>query len=759
MKAMTSLTRWKLMSGLLVALLAHAWWPESAQSQRASARRMKPGMPLRITAAAAGISLDDLVAKLLAARSVEEVRELAETLGTVGDDHAIDELTPLLTDPRTGVSEALVSAFGHIATEHAVDVIAPFTRDARTDMRISAIEALGATHQASAEAPLIDIAQDASLDLQLRTTAIWSLGTIGSDGSIAVLEQIAATGAQDLMTSATTALSRIDSQPAHEAIGRLIDAPSIEVARAALAAITVVDDDLFAKLSELINGSDRTLAANAVDAIAHAGGRALPILKQVAIEGPNDARGTAVAALATIDSPEAIETLRSLLEDDDADVVSSVLTAISGLQSDEARDLLISAALSDNESTSARAVEFLLTRSGPEVEEALVEVCKQHTGVRIQVLRHLVAIGHAQGKALALELAHSSDDDERLLGIRIFAEAGTSDALEVALMLVRNEHGPIKLDALALLDSTQAGEPAVFELLRDTIRTGTPDEIKVALRVLSRNSSPEARDAIMSALSNSDMEIVATAIGALEKFRMTPEMTNALRSAADAHPELRVAVMQQLFNAGSPAAIDIAEKLIHSDNSYDVESTFRALENANTPLAVDLLIRVAQDREPSTRAYALRSMTYIKDKRTVEVAMRALRDQDSSVRQAATSVLANSRTDASKSALLDFTRSSDPNDRLAAVSALRGVTDDRVLARMKELAHDSSYNVAYNALEMFVDYSDNAAALREILMNESVQIDLRLRAGGVLRDRGRADPTAAAMLEQLEGERYGYDDE
>lgn len=756
---MTSLTRWKLMSGLLVALLAHSWWPDDAKTRRAGARHMKPGMPLRISASAAGISLDDLVAKLHAARSVEEVRELAETLGTVGDDHAIDELTPLLSDPRTGVSEAVVSAFGRIATEHAVDVIAPFTRDARSDMRMSAIEALGATKQSSAEPALIDIAQDASLDMQLRITAIWALGSIGSDGSIAVIEQIAATGAPDLMSTATASLARIDSDPARAAIGRLIDSPSIEVARAALSAITVVDDELFEKLSDLVTGSDRTLAANAVEAIAHAGPRALPILKQVAIEGPNDARGTAVTALATIDSPEAIETLRTLLEDDDADVVGAVLTALSGLQSDEARDLLISAALSDNESTATRAVEFLLTRSGPEVEEALIEVCKQHDGLRQQVLRHLVAIGHAQGKALALELAHSPEDDLRLLGIRIFAEAGTNESLEIALELVRNEHGPIKLDALALLDSTQAGEPAVFELLRDTVRTGSPDEVKVALRVLGRNSSPEARDVIISALSNSDTEIVSTAIGALEKFRMTPEITNALRSVADAHPELRVVVMQQLFNAGSPAAVDIAEKLIHSEDSYEVESTFRALEQANTPLALELLIRAAQDRGPATRVYALRSMTYMKDKRTVEVAMRALRDQEPSVRQAATGVLANSHSDAARSALLDLTHSADPNDRLAAVTSLRGVTDDRTLTRLKELAHDPNYSVAYNALEMFVDYADNPAALCEIFMNESVNVDLRLRAGSVLRDRGRADATVAALLEQLEGERYGYPDE
>ena len=78
---------------------------------------------------------------------------------------------------------------------------------------------------------------------------------------------------------------------------------------------------------------------------------------------------------------------------------------------------------------------------------------------------------------------------------------------------------------------------------------------------------------------------------------------------------------------------------------------------------------------------------------------------------------------------------------------------------MKELAHDANYSVAYNALEMFVDYTTNAAALRELLFSDSLNVDLRLRAGGVLRDRGRVDPAADALLEQLEGERYGYSDD
>lgn len=77
---------------------------------------------------------------------------------------------------------------------------------------------------------------------------------------------------------------------------------------------------------------------------------------------------------------------------------------------------------------------------------------------------------------------------------------------------------------------------------------------------------------------------------------------------------------------------------------------------------------------------------------------------------------------------------------------------------MRELARDSNDNVAYSALETFVDYSNNQQALRDIVSSATVNIDLRLRAGNALRERGRLDPAMTAVLEQLEAERYGHVD-
>src|ERR1043165_3311251 len=98
---MKSLTRWRLCCGVLSALLAYSWFGGSSPEAPASAqshRTPRGGMQVHVDAKAAGISLDELVEKLLAAKTVDQVQELAKTLGTVGNDKSIDAVDSLVAD-------------------------------------------------------------------------------------------------------------------------------------------------------------------------------------------------------------------------------------------------------------------------------------------------------------------------------------------------------------------------------------------------------------------------------------------------------------------------------------------------------------------------------------------------------------------------------------------------------------------------------------------------------------------------------------
>ena len=130
---MTTLTRWKLATALLAAIAGYGVLikgddrtpntPAATVSARSGSLPKQYRRPLRLSADAAGIDKGELVARLLSAKTVKDVATLAEKLGIVGDDGAIDSVMPLLKDSRRGVPEAILGAFGQIGTEHAVDIL------------------------------------------------------------------------------------------------------------------------------------------------------------------------------------------------------------------------------------------------------------------------------------------------------------------------------------------------------------------------------------------------------------------------------------------------------------------------------------------------------------------------------------------------------------------------------------------------------------------------------------------------------------
>ena len=150
--------RWKLACALFAGLagysmLSHRGSANVPAAQAASRRASIPfelRRPLHVSAEAAGISRSDLVARVLRARSVRDVQTLTGKLAAVGDDQAVDQLSPLLGDGRRGVPEAILACYGGIGTEHAVQVLLEHTDDDRPQVRAAAIAALGSTQSEQA---------------------------------------------------------------------------------------------------------------------------------------------------------------------------------------------------------------------------------------------------------------------------------------------------------------------------------------------------------------------------------------------------------------------------------------------------------------------------------------------------------------------------------------------------------------------------------------------------------------------------------
>ncbi|HEX7837446.1 MAG TPA: hypothetical protein VF469_08285, partial [Kofleriaceae bacterium] len=121
---MTSTTRWKLACALFAAIAGYGMFshrggsnaPAAAATARTASIPFELRRPLRISAEAAGVSRTDLVERVLGARSVRDIQTLTEKLGAVGDDQTVDQLSPLLSDGRRGVPEAILACYGGIGT-------------------------------------------------------------------------------------------------------------------------------------------------------------------------------------------------------------------------------------------------------------------------------------------------------------------------------------------------------------------------------------------------------------------------------------------------------------------------------------------------------------------------------------------------------------------------------------------------------------------------------------------------------------------
>jgi HEAT repeat protein len=747
--------RWKLISLVLAGCMTYSWWSGDARSQIKSTgaqARSSSGLGGLIQGrSVATMSADEVVRQLFAAKDVEDIRTLAERLGAIGDNDAIEAVIPLLQDPRSGVPEAIAMALGMIATDHAVDVLIKTASDPRAELRIAAVDALAVTKNRRAESTLIEIAQrsgDAAQD-----SAISALGEIGSDKAIELLVEIAG-HPTDTGTSALSTLGRMESRKAKDAVIALVDSPNLSVAAAAISELDDIDAAMIEKLTAIVASGESDLVTSAVRAIARAGEPGLPALRVIALEGPLETRMTAIGELSAIDSPVALATLRTILENEDGRAADGAASALAAMNNDEAREALISAALSDKAGTT-RVVDYLMRQTGPEVEQALLVIAKSDSNQRWEAAEHLLRAGNAD--ALALAVAHArggSDSAVQLEAMQALADANTQPAIDALVQLVRSS-GSLKPKALAILGDARPDDAVVAKLLHESVQSSNHEEAAAAAAALAAVGTVDARDALIAALRSSDAAVALNAAESLAKFRLTDEVTAALRAAVVRHPAMRTTVMQQLLGAGSPLGLELAKQALAEGYSHDTYRVVSALERAGTAAAFDVLAHTARTAtDAQLRNEVIGSLGTTGDKRASDVLGQLLRDADPSVRGIAAHALGSVGTLQARGLLIGMSRSAAPDDRRMAAATLRRFEDPDSTRRLIELVRDPDASVAYTAIDGVSGRTEAVSALRALVLDANASHSSRRNAASALSSRGHTDPAIDELLASYER----YDD-
>jgi len=742
--------RWKLVCGALAALTILSWWHREggAPAVAHGAPSRAELRPVWINAKPTQFSNDELVKRLLATRNVAELRILAGKLAVVGDDVAIDRLMPLVSDHRPGVPEAILGAFAAIGTDHAADVLLGFATDRHSAVRALAVEALGTTHQERIESVLVGIARDPADPAQ--GSAVTALGELATDHAVETLYELALSGTE-LGTSALSVLSTITSPSATMALRKLIDAPTTRIATAAIESITTVDDELLARLSRIVKDGETDLVPAALKALALAGEPGVPLLRETALHGHTTYRPAAIEALAGIASPQALATLREILDHGDADSADNAASAMVTINTDEARTLLINAALSDRAGPT-HAVKHLIELDGADVDQALLEIAKGHSIERDDVLKRLLTAGNEEALRLVTRDATSGPESARFAAIGALGEARTPAATEALLAVVRGSTRDVALAALRTLASTRPEDPKVGALLRDSLHSGDASSATIAASALQKLGTDEARDALIGALGSGDEVVAAIAARSLEGFRMTGATSAALAAAASAHPELASQMMGQLLAAGSPAGIRLAESALASGDAGSSINAIDALATSATPEAFDLLARSTRASDADVRARALAVLGTSGDDRAAALLTQGLHDGEPTVRQAAATTLGALGTPQARDALIDLTRSANVEDRAVAISSLRGFDDPNATRRLGELIRDPDPSIATAAIEAVGGSEDASAALAALAADPNAAPSVRQSAAASLRARGELDPGTEAAVDQLFGD-------
>lgn len=704
--------------------------------------------PVRATPDALGVSTADLVDRIRHAKSLRDVAPVIEKLGVVGNDDAIDALAPLLADQRQGFAETILGLYAHIDTEHAVDLLLAHVHDDRPQVRYAAITALGTTLAARAETTLLDLSKQFDDDQEM-SGVLAGLAELGTDRAVARLVELANGKQDDVAQLATQSISSVESPAAATALRKLVDSKNDKVASVALGLLDTIDDTLMTKLVAIVRAKgDAEQVQSALVALGQAGERALPVLRDVALHGDERAAEVAVASISTIGGPHAMPILGELLKSSQAGVVRSAAQVLANMGTADTRKLLMAAARTET-GDRPDILSTLVDLTTPDVDVFLRDIAKHGTHAQQRVvLARLLKTNDASALAIATDLATKGDRDERFEAMRMLLESPKGAA--IVLDIARRERGTARMMVLGMLASHEPVAPGVVKLLTEQLTSGGREEATYAASELGQIDTPEARQALLDALGQSDGDLAAMAASSLVGAKMSDATKAALLTAARGNSRIFVSIIYPLVQAGIPEGEQLVKEAIDGNDEDSATQAVSAIAQKDTPEARQLLQRALVSNKWSVKQTAIYSLTQLGDW-GIDTLVQLAHDQDSQTATAALQSLAQIGSERAEAAILDAGRSPKADTRLATVNALALLDDARTTKLLAKLVRDSDASVAAAAIHAVQSGGPEIeAALADLVDDTRADVGLRTAAAHQLVQlRAKLGRTTEANIKAL----------
>lgn len=495
---------------------------------------------------ARGLADDDIAARRVAAARLHEL--------------PLSSAAPLIVsameDPDTDVRLHAARAAVALHMPDAPDRILAWLSETDARLRLAACELLRATAPANAVQPLTRVLGDANADVRL--AAATTLGVLGSTEAVPSLLGHLDDPSPEARAAVVVALGRIgDPRAVVPLLGKAQDA-SPEVRRmtvrvlgdlgdprAASALLLALRDKMQSVRVEAIESLGRLRAPEAVAALSPLG------LDRSSLP----ARNAAVAALARIGSPPAIDAMLAALEADDPSVERSTVR--------QAFLRLGAAAI-------PRLTDAIRSSSSP----ALV------SGACL-VLGEL----HAPGAATIVVDAVQRGQVPARIGLRALAELGEASALPFVLEMLDQPSPPVRRAAIdaarSMLDPSRPDGRAVDPVAARLRDSHLSTEERVALAdLLGRTGAPRAAELLAELTKSKDRPLALAAITALGHVGQARQDALLIDLLGDADPNTRLAAAVSLSQSAAPSTAPLLLDRIERASEQDRASIGIALSGA-----------------------------------------------------------------------------------------------------------------------------------------------------------------------------------
>jgi HEAT repeat protein len=521
-----------------------------------------------------------------------EVRQgVVTALGVIASIDGLRTLSDAAEDdPAAAVRAAAATSLGQLNNPRVLPVLLRVLRDESEKVHQAAIAALGSLGQPALN-PLLEARQSeeeavrtgawlaleqlahkfkadlTSQDVEVRVTAVESLGRIGNPAHAKALTLLLMDKEERVRLAAARSLERLQNPATKVLLRQAMQRPE-ETAPVRLAATIALgkmgDEGALQKLVADLDDPDDAVRVSAAIALGESGTAAAPLLRTALKSGPPPVRAGAARALGALGDEQSVPDLLAALQDSEPYVRATAALSLGEIGSEEAVEPLLGL-LDDADPVVAWCAAWAVEETGETALQPLVQAAQERLSP--EEARLLGRIGGPAGREVLVAALH--DPQQKAVHPEVVWSLGQIGARRNALPLLRALNSSEEATrqaaaaALARMNRLTAGktlrrgaEPPGLELTRRAVRSlrrrSAADEsaaVRQAAGLAVVQVDPEGGDLVdqwLVLLETRDPALraaAARALGARGDLRAIPSLEKAL---TDPDPQVQEAARKAL---------------------------------------------------------------------------------------------------------------------------------------------------------------------------------------------------------------------